>query len=142
MSRANGRLRRGLAGAPAAALLALLLCSCRGPAVPAGAALNQWLADVRSHQVAYAYTLLTEPAEQRTRYLPFFDGVNSSQAKFKVTRLETVSQEEVFGFVQISNPGERTRTIKVQMVEEGNGGDWLVGAPFTLEGARAIRYFK
>jgi hypothetical protein len=49
----------------------------------------------------------------------------------------------VSALVRVQNPdGVHPTTVKVQVVEEGNGGDWLVAAPFSTKGARAISEFK
>jgi len=121
----------------------MLLSSCVGPTPAAEAALHQWLADIRVHSVAFAYTLLSTPAEERTNYDTFFNGVNASDASFKVLSLKVISADDVSALVQVKNPGgAHPTTVKVQVVEEGNAGDWLVAAPFSSEGARAIAEFK
>ncbi|HVB13469.1 MAG TPA: hypothetical protein VNH38_01770 [Candidatus Dormibacteraeota bacterium] len=144
MSRVRRRLFKCALGvAPALALSGMLLSACVGPSPEAGAALHQWLADVRIHSVAYAYTLLTRNAEERTRYDVFFAGVNASHATFKVMSLKVISANDVEAVVQVKNPGgAQPTTVKVQVLEEGNAGDWLVGAPFSTQGARAIANFK
>ncbi|MGH7691463.1 MAG: hypothetical protein ACRENY_05795 [Candidatus Dormibacteria bacterium] len=144
MSRDSWRRPRGrLALIPLVALLALALASCRGPAPAAGAALHQWLADVQAHQVAYAYTLLTQEAEQRTDYNAFFAGVNASRATFKIASLKVISANEVEGTVAVHSAGAgRPTKVVVQVLEEGNGGDWLIGTPFSTKGADAIHAFQ
>ncbi|MGH7642739.1 MAG: hypothetical protein ACRENX_06955 [Candidatus Dormibacteria bacterium] len=121
----------------------MLLSSCVGPSIAAEAALHQWLADIRIHSVAYAYTLLSTHAEEQTNYDIFFNGVNASRASFKVLSLKVISADDVTALVRVQNPGGApSTTVKVQVVEEGNGGDWLVAAPFSTRGARAIAEFK
>lgn len=144
MSKASRpRLKSALGVVPAVALAGLLLSACVGPAPAARSALNQWLADVRIHSVAYAYTLLSQHAEEHTNYDTFFNGVNASQASFKVVSLKVISANDVSALVQVKNPNQtHPTTVKVQVVEEGNAGDWLVSAPFSTEGARAIAKFK
>ncbi|MGC1184468.1 MAG: hypothetical protein WBA31_04855 [Candidatus Dormiibacterota bacterium] len=127
---------------PALALGGMFLAGCVGPGPEADAALHNWLADVSAHSVAYAYTMLSRSATLRTQYDPFFNGVNSSRATFRVVSLKVVSADDVVATVRVSNPGSQPHLVKVQVVEEGNGGDWLVGAPFSTEGARAIREFQ
>ncbi len=125
------------------ALAGMLLASCVGPKIAAGAALRQWLADIQIHSVAYAYTLLSQNAEYRTNYDQFFSGVDASRATFKVLSLKVISADDVWAVVRVSNPdGAAPKTVNVQIVEEGNGGDWLVAAPFSTEGARAIAEFR
>ncbi len=143
MSRVSHRRLRWAWGAgPALALGGVLLAACVGPAPQADAALHNWLTDVSAHSVAYAYTLLSRNAETRTQYDTFFNGVNSSHATFKVVALKVVSANDVLATVRVSNPGAPEHSVQVQVVEEGNAGDWLVGAPFSTEGARAIRDFQ
>lgn len=137
------RLNSALGVVPALALAGMLLSSCIGPSPEAAAALHQWLADVRIHSVAYAYTLLSTNAEEHTNFDIFFDGVNASRASFKVVSLKVISANDVSALVRVQNPdGVHPTTVKVQVVEEGNGGDWLVAAPFSTKGARAISEFK
>lgn len=125
------------------ALAGMLLTACVGPAPAARAALNQWLADVRIHSVAYAYTLLSQHAEEHTNYDTFFNGVDASHATFKVVALKVISANDTSALVRVTNPGgAHPTTVTVQVVEEGNAGDWLVAAPFSTEGARAIGEFK
>ncbi|MGH7609031.1 MAG: hypothetical protein ACREOD_03655 [Candidatus Dormibacteria bacterium] len=135
-------LIRALSGAATLAAGGALLSACIGPAVPATHALNNWLADVRAHSVAYAYTLLSSQAEMRTDYDQFFDGVNHTRASYRILATRTVSSTEVTAVVEVSNGSSAPTRVRVQMIEEGNAGDWLVGEPFTGQGARAIRYFK
>jgi hypothetical protein len=120
----------------------MLLAGCVGPASEADASLHNWLADVSAHSVAYAYTLLSHNAALRTKYDPFFNGVNASDAKFQVVSLKVISANDVLATVRVSNPGAAPRLVKVQVIEEGNAGDWLLGAPFSTQGAKAIRDFQ
>lgn len=125
------------------ALVGLLLTACVGPEPAARIALNQWLSDVQAHEVAYAYTLLSRNAEARTQYDAFFNGVNASHATFRVRSMKVISANDVEASVQVANgSGTPATTVEVQILEEGNAGDWLVGAPFSTEGARAIAKFK
>ncbi len=133
--------RRLGAGAGIAAV-AVMLSACIGPGLPARHALQDWLVDLKAHSVAYAYTLLSTKAEQRTDYDQFFNGVNQSQASYRIVSTKTVSASEVLAVVAVTRPGASPARVTVQMVEEGNAGDWLVGEPFTSEGARAIRHFR
>lgn len=120
-----------------------LLSACVGPATPARHALQQWLTDVRAHSVAYAYTLLDRSAETRTNYDAFFDGVNRSDATYKVVSLKVINPQDVWAVIAVKTPGStHASSVKLQIVEEGNGGDWLIGAPFSTEGARAIVPFR
>jgi hypothetical protein len=120
-----------------------LLTACVGPATPARHALQQWLTDVSAHSVAYAYTLLSNSAEMRTNYDTFFDGVNRSDATFKVVSLKVINPQDVWAVIAVKTRGTTHATsVKLQIVEEGNGGDWLIGAPFSTEGARAIVAFR
>lgn len=130
------------------ALLASLLAAgsflsaCASTATAPRLALEAFLVDVHAHSVVYAYTLLTNPAEAKTPFIPFFNGVNSTGASFRVVAMKVVNSGEVVGTVAVSSPGAATTYVQVQMVEEGNAGDWLVNAPFTTEGAKAIRRFQ
>ena len=74
-SSANWR-RPGAAGGLLIAA-GLLLAACASPTTAARLALRGFLADVQAHSVVYAYTLLTNPAESATPFLPFFNGVNA-----------------------------------------------------------------
>jgi len=137
------RLKSILGAVPAVALAGVLLSACIGPAPPARDALNQWLTDVRAHSVAYAYTLLSRNAAARTEYDAFFAGVNESHATFKVRSLKVISANDVEATVKVRSPGAaHPSSVKVQVVEEGNAGDWLIGAPFSTQGARAILDFQ
>lgn len=127
--------------APLLALSGVLLSACVGPAPAARAALNQWLADVRAHSVAYAYTMLSQTAEERTQYDPFFAGVNASRATFRIVSVKVIAANDVEARVRVTTPGAPPTSVQVQIVEEGNAGDWLVGNPFSTEGARAIGEF-
>lgn len=137
------RLRLRSALGITAALASVLLSGCVGPTPAARLALNQWLADVKAHSVAYAYTLLSRNAELRTKYDAFFAGVDQSNATFKIISLKVVSANDVAAVVAVVNPGTaHSSLVKVQVLEEGNAGDWLVGAPFSTEGAKAILAFR
>jgi hypothetical protein len=127
-----------------ASLLAggLLLSACANPTVAPRTALEEFLVDVQAHSAVYAYTQLTNPAENQTSFLPFFNGVNSTNATFKVVRMKVVSAAEVTGTVEVMNQGQADRYVIVQMLEEGNAGDWLVADPFSSEGAKAIKLFQ
>ncbi|MGB9483375.1 MAG: hypothetical protein WCB86_05715 [Candidatus Dormiibacterota bacterium] len=144
MSKASRpRLKSALGVVPGVALAGILLSACVGPAPAARDALNQWLSDVRIHSVAYAYTLLSQHAEQHTNYDLFFNGVNASEATYKVLSVKVISANDVSALVRVQNrDGAPATTVRVQVVEEGNAGDWLVSAPFSSEGARAIAKFK
>jgi len=120
----------------------MLLSACANPAVAPRAALEEFLVDVQAHSAVYAYTQLTNPAEDDTPFLPFFNGVNSSNATFTVVHMKVVSAAEVTGTVEVTEPGQAASYVKVQMLEEGNAGDWLVAAPFTTEGSKAIKLFQ
>ncbi|HEY6538638.1 MAG TPA: hypothetical protein VI138_06320 [Candidatus Dormibacteraeota bacterium] len=120
----------------------VLLAGCVGPASGAKSALRNWLTDVHAHSVAYAYTLLSQNAERRTDYDAFFNGVNASTAKFRVRSVRVISSDDVEVAIEVSDKGAPPRTVHLQMVEEGNAGDWLVGAPFSTQGAAAIKDFK
>jgi ABC-type oligopeptide transport system substrate-binding subunit len=137
------RLKAALAAIATLILSGALLTACVGPATPARHALQQWLTDVSAHSVAYAYTLLSNSAETRTNYDAFFDGVNRSDATFKVVSLKVINPQDVWAVIAVKAPGATHATsVKLQVVEEGNGGDWLIGAPFSTEGARAILAFR
>ncbi len=131
-------------GAAAGLLVAagLLLAACASPATAARLALRGFLADVQAHSVVYAYTLLTNPAEAATPFLPFFNGVNAARASYRVESCRVVNPNQVTCQVMVTDPGATPRVIQVQMLEEGNAGDWLVAAPFTTRGAAAIQLFK
>ncbi len=131
-------------GAVAGLLVAsgLLLAACASPATAARLALRGFLADVRAHSVVYAYTLLTNPAESATPFIPFFNGVNSARASYQVGSCRVINLNQVTCQVEVTNPGATPRVVQVQMLEEGNAGDWLVAAPFTTRGAAAIRLFQ
>ncbi len=124
-------------------LAAVLLSACVGPVPAAKHALQSWLDDVGAHSVAYAYTLLSTQAAARTDYDVFFDYVNASDANYAIVSTREVSAEDVEAVVRVTpRSGGRVTLVKLQMVEEGNAGDWLVNAPFTSEGARAMRAFQ
>ena len=131
-------------GAVAGLLVAsgMLLAACASPATAARLALRGFLADVRSHSVVYAYTLLTNPAESATPFLPFFNGVNAARASYQVGSCRVINPNQVICQVEVTSPGATPRVVQVQMLEEGNAGDWLVAAPFTTKGAAAIRLFQ
>ena len=137
------RLRRRLL-VPAAALLlsGSLLAACASPTAAPRAALHDFLVDVHAHSVVYAYTLLTNSAEDRTPFVPFFNWVKSSKATFKILSVRMVKAVDAEAVVAVSSPGRPTTDVKVQMVESGNAGDWLVNAPFVTQGARATRLFE
>lgn len=109
---------------------------------PARLALRGFLADVQAHSVVYAYTLLSTEAANKTEFLPFFDGVKASKASYQVGSCREVNSEEVNCQVTVTSPGNAPSQVTVQMVEEGNAGDWLVGEPFTTHGASAIKLFE
>ncbi|MGA8208172.1 MAG: hypothetical protein WB801_06160 [Candidatus Dormiibacterota bacterium] len=137
------RFKAALASLVTLIVSGALLTACVGPATPARHALQQWLTDVSAHSVAYAYTLLSTSAEMRTNYDAFFDGVNRSNASFKVESLKVINPQDVWAVVAVKSPGvSHATSVKLQIVEEGNGGDWLIGAPFSTEGARAILAFR
>ena len=120
-----------------------LLSACISPATPARHALQQWLTDVSAHSVAYAYTLLSNNAEIRTNYDAFFNGVDRSDASFKVESLKVINPQDVWAVIAVKAPAATHATsVRLQIVKEGNGGDWLIGAPFSTEGARAILAFR
>ncbi|MHB8331295.1 MAG: hypothetical protein ACYDEA_03765 [Candidatus Dormibacteria bacterium] len=128
----------------AASLLAggSLLTACASTAAAPRLALEGFLVDMHAHSVVYAYTLLSNPAEAQTPFLPFFNGVNASKANYRVVGMKVINSNEVVGTVAVSSPGAATTYVQVQMLQEGNAGDWLVSAPFTTDGARAIRLFQ
>jgi len=137
------RLKAALASLATLIISGALLSACVGPATPARHALQQWLTDVSAHSVAYAYTLLSNDAEIRTNYDAFFNGVNRSDATFKVESLKVINPQDVWAVVAVKTRGTtRATSVRLQIVEEGNGGDWLIGAPFSTEGARAIVPFR
>jgi hypothetical protein len=120
-----------------------LLSACISPATPARHALQQWLTDVSAHSVAYAYTLLSNNAEIRTNYDAFFNGVDRSDASFEVESLKVINPQDVWAVIAVKARGAtHVTSVRLQIVEEGNGGDWLIGAPFSTEGARAILAFR
>lgn len=120
----------------------LLLAACASPATAARLALRSFLADVKAHSVVYAYTLLTNPAESATPFLPFFNGVKAARASYRVGSCREINPNQVTCQVTVTSPGAPPRVVQVQMLEEGNAGDWLVAAPFTTRGAAAIRLFQ
>ena len=134
--------RRPGAAAGLVVTAGLLLAACASPATAARLALRGFLADVRAHSVVYAYTLLTNPAEAATPFLPFFAGVNAAHASYKVGSCRVINLNQVTCQVEVTNPGATPRVVQVQMLEEGNAGDWLVAGPFTTRGAAAIRLFQ
>jgi hypothetical protein len=137
------RLKAALASLATLVVSGALLSACVGPATPARHALQQWLTDVSAHSVAYAYTLLSNNAEMRTNYDAFFDGVDRSDATFKVVSLKVINPQDVWAVIDVKTRGTAHATsVRLQIVEEGNGGDWLIGAPFSTEGARAIVPFR
>lgn len=137
------RLKAALASLVTLIVSGALLSACVGPATPARNALQQWLTDVSAHSVAYAYTLLSNDAEIRTNYDAFFNGVNRSDATFEVESLKVINPQDVWAVVAVKTRGTTHATsVRLQIVEEGNGGDWLIGAPFSTEGARAIVAFR
>ncbi|MGA9775095.1 MAG: hypothetical protein WBU92_04150 [Candidatus Dormiibacterota bacterium] len=130
------------AAAAVVATSALILAGCASPATAARLALQGFLLDVHAHSVVYAYTLLTNSAESKTPFLPFFNGVNSSRADFRIEGCRVLNLNQVSCTVAVTPPGAPTRRVTVQMLEEGNAGDWLVAAPFTTKGADAILLFQ
>ncbi|MHB1500227.1 MAG: hypothetical protein ACYCYK_03505 [Candidatus Dormibacteria bacterium] len=128
----------------AAALLlgGSLMTACAVPTAAPRAALQDFLVDVHAHSVVYAYTLLTNTAEARTPFIPFFNWVKSNRADFKIVSIRMVNAADAEATVAISSPGRPTADIQVQMVESGNAGDWLVNAPFATEGASAVHHFE
>jgi hypothetical protein len=120
----------------------MLMSACANPTVAPRTALEEFLVDVQAHSAVYAYTQLTNPAENQTSFLPFFNGVNSTNATFKLVRMKVVSAAEVVGTVEVMNQGQANRYVTVQMLEEGNAGDWLLADPFSSEGAKAIKLFQ
>jgi hypothetical protein len=137
------RLKAALASLATLVVSGALLSACVGPATPARHALQQWLTDVSAHSVAYAYTLLSNNAEMRTNYDAFFDGVDRSDATFKVVSLKVINPQDVWAVIDVKTRGTAHATsVRLQIVEEGIGGDWLIGAPFSTEGARAIVPFR
>ena len=136
-------MRRRLLPVLAALLLGgSLLAACASPTAAPRAALQDFLVDVHAHSAVYAYTLLTNSAEDRTPFVPFFNWVKSSRSSFKIVSLHMVNAVDAEATVAVSSPGASTRYVQVQMVESGNAGDWLVNAPFVTEGDRATRLFE
>ena len=119
-----------------------LLAACAAPTAAPRAALQDFLVDVHAHSVVYAYTLLTNSAEVRTPFTPFFNWVKASKANFKIVSIHMVNAGDAEATVAVSSPGASTRDIHVQMVESGNAGDWLVNAPFVTQGTRAVQLFQ
>jgi hypothetical protein len=79
----------------------------------------------------------------RTNYDAFFDGVDRSNATYRVVSLKVINPQDVWAVIAVKTTGAKHATlVKLQIVEEGNGGDWLIGAPFSTEGARAIGPFR
>jgi hypothetical protein len=131
------RLKAALASLATLVVSGALLSACVGPATPARHALQQWLTDVSAHSVAYAYTLLSNNAEMRTNYDAFFDGVDRSDATFKVVSLKVINPQDVWAVIDVKTRGTAHATsVRLQIV------DWLLGAPFSTEGARAIVPFR
>lgn len=138
--RVSRRLLGSLAGV---ALAALTLSACTGPAPAARHALQGWLDDVGAHSVAYAYTLLSTQAEHNTDYDQFLQAVNATHASYSIVSAKEISSADVATVVKVvPQDGGAVTFVRVQMIEEGNAGDWLVAAPFTTEGARAMRVFQ
>jgi len=119
-----------------------LLAGCASPTAAPRSALQFFLTDVQAHSVVYAYTLLTNPAEDNTPFIPFFNGVKATKAHFKIVSVHMVNSTDAEAVVAVSVPYVKTKYVHVQMVEEGNAGDWLVNAPFVTEGASAIQLFQ
>ena len=142
----SSRVRRlrlpGLAGLAAVVVGGSLLAGCASPTVAPRSALEYFLTDVHAHSVVYAYTLLTNPAEDQTTFIAFFNGVKATKARFKIVSIHMVNAADAEATVAVLVPYESTRYVKVQMVEEGNAGDWLVNAPFVTQGASAIHLFQ
>jgi hypothetical protein len=137
------RAARRLGPLLAAVLLAgSLLAACAAPSAAPRAALQDFLVDVHAHSVVYAYTLLTNSAEDRTPFVPFFNWVKSSKADFKIVSIRMVNAADAEATVAVTVPGGPTKEVQVQMVESGNAGDWLVNAPFVTQGDRATRLFE
>lgn len=120
----------------------LALAACANTVTAPRLALQAFLTDVHAHAVVYAYTLLTTPAASHTPFIPFFDWVNASRADFRIDGCRKVNDNAVTCTVTVTAPGAHPRRVDVQMLEEGNAGDWLVGDPFTNKGAAAIPLFK
>ncbi len=118
------------------------LSACASTATAPRLALEDFLVDVHAHSVVYAYTMLSNPAEAKTPFIPFFNAVKATGASFRVVAMKVINSGEVVGTVAVSSPGTATTYVQVQMLEEGNAGDWLVNAPFSTDGARAIRLFQ
>jgi len=139
-----GRVARPRLLAAVAALAAGggLLAGCASPTAAPRSALQFFLTDVQAHSVVYAYTLLTNPAEDSTPFIPFFNGVKATKAHFKIVSVHMVNSTDAEAVVAVSVPYVKTKYIHVQLVEEGNAGDWLVNAPFVTEGASAIQLFQ
>jgi len=119
-----------------------LLAGCASPTAAPRSALQFFLTDVQAHSVVYAYTLLTNPAEDNTPFIPFFNGVKATKATFKIISIHMVNAAEAEATVAVLVPDQSTRYVRVQMIEEGNAGDWLVNAPFVTKGASAIQLFQ
>ncbi len=142
LSPARGLRRRSLLGAAAVLIGGGLVSACAAPTAAPRLALQGFLADVQAHSVVYAYTLLTNSAEAQTSFVPFFNGVKATKATFKVLGVRMIDSAQADATVAVTAPGHGTTYIHVQMVEEGNAGDWLVNAPFVTQGAAAIRLFQ
>lgn len=130
-----------MAAIPAVLLGGVMLAACVGPGPAAASSLHDFLVDLHAHSVDYAYNQLTASAEQRTSYNPFFNAIMGSDASYRVVSNKVISSTEVNFRVQVMIPGQATHYVEVQMLEQGNAGDWLVGAPFSTQGARGIRTF-
>ncbi|HVD04095.1 MAG TPA: hypothetical protein VNF75_08220 [Candidatus Dormibacteraeota bacterium] len=142
MSPARGLRRRSLLAAAAVLIGGGLVSACAAPTAAPRLALQGFLADVQAHSVVYAYTLLTNAAETQTSFIPFFNGVKATKATFKVVAVRMVDSSAADATVAVTVPGQGTTYVHVQMLEEGNAGDWLVNAPFVNQGASAIRLFQ
>jgi hypothetical protein len=126
----------------AALATGLLLSACASTTQAPRVALEEFLLDVHAHSAVYAYTQLTNPAENATSFLPFFNGVEATTANFKVVGMKVVTADDVTATVEVINSGQAVRYLKVQMLEEGNAGDWLLNAPFATEGAKALKLLQ
>jgi hypothetical protein len=120
----------------------LLLSACASTTQAPRVALEEFLLDVHAHSAVFAYTQLTNPAENVTPFQPFFNGVNSTTANFKVVSMKVVTANDVTATVEVIKAGRAVRYLKVQMLEEGNAGDWLLNAPFATEGAKAVKLLQ
>ncbi len=120
-----------------------MLSACVSPVPLARTNLQSFLVYVQSHSVAYAYDQLSQTASSRTDYDSFFNLVMATNATYKVQSARVISSTEVAFRVRVQPKvaGAKAHVIGVQMLEEGNAGNWAVNAPFSIDGAAALHQF-